>query len=203
MNETKYCLKTSRDIFKESAYIKRHPEFYEIVKQAEENFKAQGLSPLEIDYKVNDMFNKAYAYEKRLNSNTRLRNISSSFLKFLLLLIVKLFIQFASILLIAYVIISLPNSPFLSWLINTLSDGSVDAFASQVAIMASFAVSYLIADKINAYRPLVTLCSFDIVVNIVFLISNIIHNEWFFPNIISLVFALSLRSIAKGNITNN
>lgn len=109
-----------------------------------------------------------------------------NFLKFILLAIVKIVSTIAAMLLISWMFYAFPDSPFLAWTVELAADGYSSAFASQTAIVLSYLACALTASKLNAKKPLIFLCIADGVLQIFSLISNIIHDEWLWPNIVAL-----------------
>ena len=106
---------------------------------------------------------------------------------FILLCVVKLIAATAATLVLASFCAAFPNSPLMSLLAGWMADGNYDAFVSQAAIILSYLLTFILASKLKSKRPFIALCIFDVGIQLLSLVFNLIHQEWIWPNVVSLV----------------
>lgn len=111
-----------------------------------------------------------------------------SFGKFLLLFFVHIITSTICLLMCAFIVNFLIKAKIGKIFLYQLTGGDVDIAIMIFCCILSFIACNAVADKINGYKQIIVLGFILVVLNIIFMIINIIHKDPFAPNIVKIIY---------------
>lgn len=128
---------------------------------------------------------------------SKIKNLFS----FIALSVAKIIVSILAAIIFTFILAFLSNVPLLYSIILSISDGYVDAFISLITIITAYTLCWSMALKFKMTKPFIAVCVFDGILQTLALVSNFMHNEWLWPNIVSLVVILLFINIARKDST--
>ena len=118
------------------------------------------------------------------------------FLKYLLLLIVKVILALIIPLLLVLIFLALSKVGFIAKIANFalillgIGESNAHDVTGFIVHGGAYGVCFLLAEKMNAHKPFVAVCITGIVIAVIGGVLNIVNGQFFYPNIVELFISI-------------